>query len=137
MTIAVRKSTYDGLNATQKAVVRWTMRRLQLGEAALYVNASAVQQYVFDDSRIDLDDVAVIGCVGANLALLANQQNLPEGPELRQQVRDFVASRIVWPADIPGLADAADPYQAVLTAQGAPGSVRAGAGIPAGWSPVA
>jgi hypothetical protein len=136
MTVAVRRSVYDALNTTQKQCVRWVCRRLQLGEPALYVNGSAVAQWCWDDTRIDLDDLAVLGCVAANLNLLANQQNLPEGPELRQQVRDFVASRVVWPSAIPGLADSADPWQAVLTAQGTPASVKAGSGVPSGWTPV-
>ena len=135
MVIAVRQSAWAALNATQKAVVRWTMRQLRLGEPAVYLNGT-IPWLICDDARIDLDDLAVFGCVAANLSLLADQQNLPEGDALRQQVRDFVASRIVWPANIPGLADSADPWQAVLTAQGAPASVRAAAGVPSGWTVV-
>lgn len=135
-TLAVRLTTLQALNATQRQIVRWICARLELHSIDCRFTAPGGNVWVVsDDDRITLDDVAVFGCVAANLGLLANQVNLPEGDQLRQQVRAFVASRVVWPSAISYPAGS-NPYAVTLAAQGAPASVQAADSVPATWVPV-
>jgi hypothetical protein len=128
-------TTYNALNATQKAIVRWVCSRLQLGQPALYQTGGGVQWYCFDDDKIDLTDVAILGAVAANLAALANQVNQAEGPLLRAQIRAWAVGRVVLPAQI-AYTQGGNPYAETLAAQGAPATVQAADSVPASWSAV-
>lgn len=129
-TLAIRKSAWDAGTATQQAILRKSCNLLDLGEPVQYSDGTN-DWFIFDDDRIDLTDVAYLGTLCKGLA------QLPPGmTPTREQVVDYVTSRVALPKDIPSLSDAANPYQAVLDAQNAPAWVKAADSVPSTWSPV-
>ena len=128
--IGIRKSAWQAGTATQRAILRKSCALLDLGQPVLYSDGTN-GWFIFDDDRIALLDIAYLGvlCVGLT--------QLPPGMQpTRQQVIDYVTSRVVLPKDIPGLANASNPWQTVLNAQGAPTWVKAASSVPSSWMAV-
>jgi len=136
-TVAIRRSVFDALAANRRQVVRWMLRRLALGDPALYT-AGAVEWYVWDDARLDLEHVAVLGAVSAAFT------DIPAGydpttktrTQVEAGVRGFIAARLVLPSAV-NYTGSANPYQTTLDANGAPAAVRAAGSVPSGLTPVA
>ena len=159
--IAIRKNAYDNASAGQKSVLRLVLQKLELGTPAVYENGSGVQFYVFDDSRITLNDVKWVGWI---VRVLANIEDV-EAVEVRdipltETVQVQVPER-VW-QEIPVLDEngdptgdttfgwvetgnliwvdleqpLGDPYDLVLSAQGAPNVVAAAERVPQSWTAV-
>lgn len=131
-SIAVRQNTYNALNATQKEIVRWVAARLELGQPAVYLNG-ATPWLIYDDDRITLDDIAVLGTVAANLAALSSFV-LQQGVPTRGQLATWAQNRVKWPAQI-DYTGQANPYAFTLSQNGAPASVQAADSVPATWTP--
>ncbi|MCA1572821.1 MAG: hypothetical protein LC798_21515 [Chloroflexi bacterium] len=131
--LAIRRTTVDALSATRRQVIRWALQRLALGEPARY-SAAGVEWYVWDDGRLDLQLVAVVGALAAVIASVPADYDpaTRTRAQVEADVRQVVGSRLV-----PPVTDAPDPWAATLSAQGAPAVVRAASGVPGGWEPVA
>lgn len=136
MTLAVRLTALQALNATQRAVVRWLAARIELHSIDCRYTAPGGNVWVCsDDHRLDLTDVAVFGWVAVSLPALANITPQAEGPALRAQIRALANSHVVLPAQI-DYTGSTDVYATTLTANGAPASVRAFDRVPDNWVPV-
>ena len=134
--IGIRRSTFDGLSAVRRAVVRLVCDRLDLGTPALYQTAAAQQWYIFDDHRISLRDVAILGKMAANLGALNITTAGKTRAEIRAELVAWVQSlNVVWPEAI-NYTGQANPWQHTLDANGAPVSVRADSSVPSGLTPV-
>ena len=134
--LGIRKSTFDGLTAVRRAVVRLVCDRLDLGTPALYQTGGGVQWYVFDDHRISLRDLAVLGKVAANLGALNITVAGKTRAEIRAEIIAWAQSlNVVWPEAI-NYTGQGNPWQHTLDANGAPVSVRADSSVPSGLTPV-
>lgn len=129
--IGVGKNTYDGLTANQKAVVNRVLTRLDFGTPALYQTAGAIQWYIFDDPRVDLLDLAILGVVAANLGSLPDVTGFTPA-QIRNRIQTFIQGKIVLPSAI-NYTGSTNFWQTTLTANGAPASVQAADAVPAGW----
>ena len=115
--------------------MRFACDRLDLGEPALYTAGGGVQWYVFDDERVGLIDLAVLGKVAANLGTL----NITVAGKTRAQIRAEIIAwvetlAVVWPESI-NYTGSTNPFQTTLTANGAPATVQAAAAVPATLTP--
>jgi hypothetical protein len=117
----------------QRRLLRWVAERLELGDPADYTAPGGVRWLVWDDPRIDLQDIAALGTVGRLLAQIdANVVEPPDGSSPRQAIRDWVKNN--WDLTTPPSNDP-NPYQWVLTKNGAPAAIQAGSSVPTGWTP--
>lgn len=138
-TIAIRQSAVAAMSAQQKKLTRWALEIVGLVDPAAYQTSGGQVWYIFDDHRIALHDVAYFGALAARLANIPTDYNPPDtlddatAAQARAWIRSKLIQWVVWPVTV---AEGADPWQAVLNAQGAPAAVKAGPGIPAGLTPV-
>jgi len=138
-TIAIRQSAVQAMAARQRKLTRWVLAEVGLIEPAQYTAPGGAVWLIFDDHRIGLRDVAYFGRFAALLASLPAGYTPPDAlddttrADARTFARNYLDGRVVWPVPIP---DGADPWETVLSAQGAPASVRAADSVPAGWTPV-
>lgn len=135
-TLAVTKTALDSMTAKQRKLVRWVVSRLEFGQPALYQDG-ATQRYVFDDPRIDLRQLAVLGCLAANWADVPGTYD-PDGKtraEIEADIRAWLAPKVKWPEAI-DYTNVANPWQHTLTQNGAPAALRAAGEVPATWTPV-
>jgi hypothetical protein len=133
-TIAVRQTVWNGLNATQRTILRFVAARLELGQPVSYTAPGGAVWLCFDDDRFALDDLALLGTVAANLAALSNFV-IQQGTPTRDQVLTWAVGKVVWPTSI-NYAGQSNPYQWTLTQNAAPASVQAADSVPATWAPV-
>ncbi len=153
--IAIRKTAWQAGNDDQKAVLRYALRRLNLGVPAEYETGGTVW-YIFHDSRIGLHDAEIMGTVANGLATFSNYQ-LPtiiiqdeDGNDIdtgrvdrvaaKAQIHDWVANNST-PWQTVDLVDddgqsLGDPYTLILNAQSAPAWIKAAESVPASWTPV-
>jgi hypothetical protein len=132
--IAIRQSAWSAATAVQKAALLLAMEQVglsdaDLGSPPLYNNPSAVAHYVFDDWRFTTRDAAILGVVGANMALVTAAML----PVTRAKVATFIASRIVWPGAI-DYTNSTNVWQTTLDAQAAPTWMKMANEVPAGWT---
>lgn len=139
-TVALRRTAVQAMTVRQRRLARWVLSQIGLVEPAPYLAPGGNVWLVFDDHRISLHDVAYLGCFAANLANIPAGYTPPDdlsdatASEIRAWIRAYLVQHVVWPVSVP---EGADPWQAVLDAQGAPAAVRAGNGVPDTWTPVA
>lgn len=148
-TLGIRRSTWDGLQPNQRQIMKLMVKRLALGQPALYETPGLVEWWIFDDHRFDLDQFAIVGALANELG------NLPvdwEPPEILDELgqptgvvdRDAVeadviarvAPTIVWPVDITYAIDDPNVQQTTLDANSAPAAMQGGGAVPASWNPV-
>ncbi len=142
-TLTIRRATWDGLNPNQRQIMRLMVSRLAFGKPVLYDDAGT-EEWVFDDSRIDLDHYAIIGALANELS------NLPAGwtPPLdgdgnvdRTAVEADVIARvvptIVWPDTITYAEDDPNQQQTTLDANSAPAAMRGWGAVPDTWTAAA
>lgn len=146
MNIGISKAGWQALTADEQTVVRFVLSRLRLGNPAIYVTPTDERWFTFDDLRIDLLDIAVIGCFAANRAdwPLAYQIPMDGGEVDKVQLRSDVAGWLTNPARTtpfvhpdnvtPSDTDVGVTGQDVLDANGAPAVLRSGA-LPDTWVP--
>ena len=141
-TLTIRRATWDGLANNQRQIMRLMVKRLHLGQPALYDDAGT-EQYVFDDWRFDLDHYAIVGALANVLSGLSGSWTPPlkqDGTVDRDAVEAEVIARvtptIVWPADITYAEFDPNPYQTTLDANAAPAAIRGWGAVPASWVPV-
>lgn len=127
--IAFRRSAVLALTAQQRRVLRFVTEKLELGQPAQYTAPDAAVWYIFDDHRITLRDMAILGCFAATLA------SMPSDIETRAQLWEHVKNTIVLPSAI-DFTGSMNPWQTVLDANSAPASVRAASGVPSTWTTV-
>lgn len=112
--------------------------RIRLGVPAEFVDGSGNEWLVFDDNRIDLDQLAVIGRLAAKSRTLpsdAVDRDDRRPGRLRQETRAYVEANGVVYSDEIEIAEDADPISEILKAQNAPATrIRVSAGLPSGWT---
>lgn len=134
-SVAVRKTVYDGLTARNQRLLRRARAMLvELGDPNEFVDASGTHWYLWDDPRIDLDMVALLGAITSNWQLLASVNIPNNADDIEQAVRARLGNRLVTPDRVNFSGN--DDFQEVLNAQGASAAVRAFAQIPSDWHPV-
>lgn len=128
--IAIRRSTVNNLTPFQRRIVKLVLDRIELGDPAVMTDGTN-PWFVWDDPRISLDDVAILGCVAANLNRIPNDYDpdTKQRREMRADIVQFLAARLK-----PPVPDADDPWAATLQANGAPAAIRAG-NLPETWRP--
>lgn len=128
--LAIRRTTVNALSVKQRRLLRAVAERLDLGDPADYT-AGTTRWLVWDDDRIDLRDLAALGTLAGRFAeaetAVAESDESP-----RKALREWVSTN--WKLDQPP-EGTANPFQWVLTNNGAPAAVQAANGIPAGWVP--
>ncbi len=147
-TLGIARATWDALASNQRQIMRHMVKRLALGTPALYETPGAVQWWIFDDWRFDLDHFAIVGALANELG------NLPAGwtpptiiidgqdtgvvdrAAVEADVIARVAPTIVWPADITYADDDPNPQQTTLDANSAPAAMKGGGAVPETWTPV-
>jgi len=155
-TLGIRKTSWQGLSARNKKIIRHLGDVLQLGVPAEYETPGGVRWFIFDDWRFKARVVAYFGCALANLSDVPAGYTVPQTdvldsdgnvvgtvdnlPRLRRDIKAFCESPartnpLVLPRDV-SFSDGGNPWQEILDAQGTPGAVRMGSGVPASWSPV-
>jgi hypothetical protein len=128
MTLAFRRSNVNAMTATQKKLMRWVAEKVDLGDPAEYQTGANVVWYIFDDGQIGFRDIVMLARLAALLGTLGDFNT-------RAELRAALEVGVVWQPDVWG--QTADPYQAALTANGAPTWVRAASGIPSGLTALA
>ena len=151
-TLAIQRSTWNGLANNQRQIMRLMVKRLALGQPARYDDAGT-EHFVFDDWRFDLDHYAIIGALANELSNLPVDWEPPtiqgvdengdpfdtgivDRPAVEVEVIARVAPTIVWPADITYAEDDPNPYQTTLDANAAPAAMTGWGAVPASWNPV-
>ena len=139
--LAVRKATLDGAERQQQAAFWGVSAALHLGTPAVY-HDGVREQYVYSDSRLTLDDFSWLGAFAAHVTDIPATWHVPILPSLhvdldtlRSEARAFLAPNRVAP-NIDEENPPANPYQAVLTANGAPAWMQAAGSVPEGWTAV-
>ncbi len=109
--IAIRKNAWDAASNSQRAILKLAMAKLQLGVPSTFTGGGQ-QWYVFDDSRITLKQVAILGKLVKGLAGLPRNWSPPmiqdeDGNDVRvdrgaveAQVYEFVKANVVLPRDV-------------------------------------
>ena len=134
--IGVHKTVFDSLSVTRKRVLRYGFRRvgLFLNHPVEYESAGGRRWWVACDTRISLEDAAVMGRVAALVGQIPNSWMLPADTDaLKRKIRGFVKASLVWPVVIP---EGQDRWKVVLAANGAPAALRFADGVPESWKPV-
>ena len=105
MPVGIRKNAWNAGNESQRWAMRLAGSVCELGEPAVYVGGGQ-DWFIFDDTRISLRDVAILGTVAAGLAQYPNW-TVPTRPngsvdrvKAREQIETFVRNSIVLPRDI-------------------------------------
>lgn len=133
--IALRQTTYDALSARNKVIARHALAFLALGEPAQYTDGTNTW-LVWDDNRITLLQVAVIGCLAANLASIPAGYTIPASREqLEADIVSFLGSKLKRPENIAYTAEG-DRWAETLAANNAPAAIRAFTAPPTTWTPV-
>ena len=147
-TLGIRRSAWDGLANNQRQIMRLMVKRLALGQPAVYDDAGT-EHYVFDDWRFDLDHFAIVGALtnvvsglpaGWTPPTIIDSEGQDTGIVDRAAVEADVIARvaptIVWPADITYAEDDPNVYDTTLRANTAPAAMNGWGAVPASWSPV-
>lgn len=157
-TLGIRRSAWEPLSDRDKAILRFMGDKLSLGVPARYLDGSANEWYVFDDTRFKAKPMAYFGCVTANLGEIPGGYTLPmkdlldengdptgeqvlDRPALVDDIKNFCENParthpLVLPQDIVFAQDDPNPWQTLLDAQGTPAAMKMGNGVPASWTPV-
>lgn len=130
-TLAIRRSTILSLTPKQRRLLQAVATRLDMGDPADYTAPPSTRWLVWDDERISLHDLAAIGYLSGHFPeAAAAVQDSDDSP--RVALRTFITDH--WDTTPPP-DDTPNPYQWVLTQNGAPASVQAASSIPANWTP--
>ena len=130
-TLAIRRSVVTGMTPKQRRILKLVAYRLDLGDPADYTAPGNVRWLVWDDSRIGLEELAAIGTFGKLMADNTIPDEQP-GENHRETLRNWIKNN--WKLDKPPDNDP-NPYQWVLTNNGAPAALQAASNIPANWLP--
>ena len=139
--LAVRQSVLDGAARQQQAAFWGVAAVIRLGVPALYeATPGGVRWYIYDDSRLTLSDLSWFGAFAAHVTDIPDTWHVPILPSLhvdldtlRSEARAFLAPNRVAPREEPS---ETNPYQEVLTDNGAPAWIQAAATVPASWTAV-
>jgi hypothetical protein len=134
-TIAIRRTAVQGLTAKQRKIVQFVMSRLDLNDPAAFVDGANVHWLVFDDTRISLDDIAILGTLVRLIgnAAVTNYDPTDDTPDqVRTKIRQALNAQVVR-ADTVAIPEGSDPFATVLAAQNAPAAVRAFYNVPQDW----
>ena len=142
--LAVRQSVLDGAARQQQAAFWGVAAVIRLGVPALYeATPGGVRWYIYDDSRLTLNDLSWLGAFAAHVTDIPDTWHVPILPSLhvdldtlRSEARAFLALNRVAPAEYAEGQEPANPYQAVLDDNGAPAWIQAAATVPASWTAV-
>jgi hypothetical protein len=141
-SLAIRKTSWNGLSIRNKQILRFIGDVLQLGVPAEFKAGGGAVWFVFDDHRFKARVIAYLGCVLANLTEIPSGYTLPidgagdlNKTQMRSDIRTFCESPtrsdlLVWP--VPG----AETWQDILDAQNAPASIQMASGVPDAWTAV-
>jgi hypothetical protein len=123
--IALRQTTWNGLTAGQKQLVIFLAEKLDFGQPARFQAPGGNIWLVTDDPRFELREMAILGVLADNFGLLGAYDHTGKTrAQVRQDALEFVeAQGIVWPAQVD--LSGGNPWQAVLTANGAPNTLQA------------
>ena len=138
-TLAVRKTTWNGLSARDREILRAVGATLNLGVPAEWRQPNNTRWWLFCDTHFQLAELAYFGCIAANLGDIPGGYELPATrAEIRSDAKNFcenVASvPVVWPITIPE--GTSNRWQYVLDAQNTPAVLQMADQPPAGWTPV-
>ena len=141
-TVGIRQAAWDGLRDNQRAVMRWAVARLALGIPARYTDGTD-EWFVFDDWRVNLDQIAILGALVVALSGLPvgweptlNPDGTVDRATTETRVIGYVSPTVIWPADITYDEFDPNPWQTTLDAQGAPDAIRAAGRVPDAFTPV-
>lgn len=138
--LAMRTNAVDGLSTRDRRILKFLVRRLQLGEPARYETPGGQQWYVWDDHRFTLRHMAILGAFAGNVGDIPSGYRIPkkngqvDRERLETSLRGFLSARITMPEDIAYTEDG-NPWQETLDAQGAPAVIRAAGSVPNSWVP--
>lgn len=131
--IAIRKTNYDGLTARNKSVLNKAEATLQLGYPTIMKEPSGALWMCWDDGRITMEQIALLGAIAANWQRIPNNYVVPaDKQKAEDDIRAFIGTRYVDPATLQLSGE--DNLTEILVAQGAPSSVmQAFVSMPATW----
>jgi hypothetical protein len=134
-TLAIRKTTWNGLSARNKELVKAVGNLLDLGVPAEWRTAADVRWFLFDDIRFTLRELAYFGALATHLGDIPAGYQIPATrAELRADAKAFLDPFVVWPVTIPE--GTVNVWQVVLDAQGTPAAMQMADHPPATWIPV-
>lgn len=129
--LAMRKTQVQALTPTQGRILKIVTEFLDLGDPAEFIAPGGVRWLAWDDHRFSLKDMAALGTITGNMAGATDavKDNL-DAP--KQALRAWVQANwnLTPPPD-----GTANPWQWVLTNNGAPAGVQAATSVPANWAP--
>jgi hypothetical protein len=141
--LGILASAWESATPVQRDIMRFIGGDiLDLGQPARYRDLSANVWFVFDDHRFRASHIAYLGCFCANASDLPPDITLPEDKdEMRATLKAWIESpqrthKLVRPGNIPGLADASNPWQTILDAQNTPSWMRMSPSVPDTLVPV-
>ena len=146
-TLGIRRNAWESLSGRDQTIFRFMGEKLALGVPARFLDASANEWFVFDDTRFKAKHMCYFGCVAANLGEIPGGYTLPmdggslDRAQLVQDIKTFCenparTNPLVLPKDIEFVFDDPNPWQTLLDAQGTPNSIRMASGVPPSWTPV-
>ena len=152
--LAIRTTVWDGLSDVQRTWLNRVSGHLTIGVPALWDGQGQTQWYVWSDSRWTMTQWALWACVleniddippGYQIPMIQDEEGNDVAPNydaMRVDVIGFAEdpgrqSALVYPEDVPGLADSDQPWVPIFAANGVqPTQARFFQEFPQGWSPV-
>lgn len=132
-SLAIRRSTITSLTPKQRKLLKAVLLRLDMGEPADFTAPGGVRWFVWDDSKINIRDLAALGTLAGRFSEAATAiEDSDENP--RAALREFVTQ--YWNISEPP-ENTANPWQWVLTNNNAPATLQAASGVPETWQPTA
>lgn len=132
-TVAIRRNVVVGMTPKQRRLLKFVADKIDFGDPADYTAPGAVRWWVWDDHRIGLTAMAALGTFTRLLAQADGSIIEPaDGQSPREAVQEWVKAN--WDLTQPPV-DEPNPYQWVLTKNGAPAAVQASNGLPVSWVP--
>ena len=139
--LGIRQSTWQGLRANQRAIMRWAFTKLSLGTSpALYETPASVPWFIFDDWRLDLLMFARLGTLANEVAGLPEGWTPPLNPDgtvdraaVESEAIERVQASIVLPAEITYPNPDPNMQQTTLDANSAPAAMIGSGAVFVDW----
>lgn len=132
-TIAIRRNVVVGMTPKQRRLLAVVVDKLDFGDPVDYTAPGGVRWFIWDDDRIGIKGLAALGTFTRLLAQADGSVIEPsDGQSPRQAVQEWVMAN--WDLTPPPANDP-NPYQWILTNNGAPNAIQAASGLPNGWIP--